>query len=488
MIISFKRNHTREDMEKLTDEKQLEENNFEKIRKGKLLEKKYVFPYELFENGSKVVIYGAGNVGRKIYQMAKIDKRVKIVGVVDRKADILNRTELPVMKVEELVNLDYDYILISVENQKVALEIKTELGELGISESNIKWLGSSCYKSEMEKEWEREKRELNKFMKQFIGNERKRFFLFMLPEHGNMGDYVIGYAEQLFLKKYFPEYDLISVTKNEWIFLYEDIKKLVHCEDVIFISGGGYFGNIWYDSSEICKEIVREFPQNQKIFFPNNLTYKEGISVDNQDLMEDLKWYKEQPNTHFFFRTYNSYEFCKEWLNCYYSPDIALSLKIKKEPNREATDILLCLRSDEEKSFGKTEELKSILDKCQRKYDQIDIHLKQYIAQDEGWDCLKNLIDIIQNHSVLITDRLHGMILATISNVPCIAFDNSTHKVSGVYEWLKDRENVRMVTANRIEDIDKILMEVEKISVSEYDGLPEAFDAMSEIIKRIIIL
>ena len=43
---------------------------------------------------------------------------------------------------------------------------------------------------------------------------------------------------------------------------------------------------------------------------------------------------------------------------------------------------------------------------------------------------------------LLITDRLHGMIIAALAGIPCLAFDNATHKVRGVFEWLRGLGNI----------------------------------------------
>lgn len=39
---------------------------------------------------------------------------------------------------------------------------------------------------------------------------------------------------------------------------------------------------------------------------------------------------------------------------------------------------------------------------------------------------------------LVITDRLHAMIFAAITETPCIAMDNKSKKVKGVYEWIRD--------------------------------------------------
>ena len=43
---------------------------------------RYIFPYHFFKQDSKVLIYGAGNVGKKLYENALKDKYVNIIGIV----------------------------------------------------------------------------------------------------------------------------------------------------------------------------------------------------------------------------------------------------------------------------------------------------------------------------------------------------------------------------------------------------------------------
>ncbi len=51
---------------------------------------------------------------------------------------------------------------------------------------------------------------------------------------------------------------------------------------------------------------------------------------------------------------------------------------------------------------------------------------------------VKRKIDEYAEASLVVTDRLHSMLIAAIAKTPCIAMDNLTGKVSGVYEWIKE--------------------------------------------------
>ena len=54
---------------------------------------------------------------------------------------------------------------------------------------------------------------------------------------------------------------------------------------------------------------------------------------------------------------------------------------------------------------------------------------------------------------VVITDRLHGMILSIITGTPCIVFGNNYHKVeSSYYSWFKDLEYVSFIQQKEIEN------------------------------------
>ena len=64
---------------------------------------------------------------------------------------------------------------------------------------------------------------------------------------------------------------------------------------------------------------------------------------------------------------------------------------------------------------------------------------------------LNKLLNLFCNSKLVITDRLHGMILCAITNTPCLALDNRNGKVSGVYEkWLKGKCSVNLVKPDDI--------------------------------------
>ena len=71
---------------------------------------------------------------------------------------------------------------------------------------------------------------------------------------------------------------------------------------------------------------------------------------------------------------------------------------------------------------------------------------------------------------VVITDRLHGMIFAAITETPCIVFNNYNHKVEGTYQWIQYLPYIRFV--NDVEDAEKHLHELLKIRYCKFDNEP----------------
>ena len=101
----------------------------------------YMFPWHLFKQGDRVVLYGAGEVGKGFYEQALRFPYVELVGIVDKKAGRMGMQGIPVKAIDNLTVWEYDYLLITVVNKVVAEEIKTELAEIGIPIEKILWDG-----------------------------------------------------------------------------------------------------------------------------------------------------------------------------------------------------------------------------------------------------------------------------------------------------------------------------------------------------------
>ena len=84
--------------------------------------------------GSKVIIYGYGNVGKSYKKQFERARDLKIVAISDKKYEGDG-----VIKPEEISSKVFDYIILALFNEKDADEAKTELIARGIEAGKIVW-------------------------------------------------------------------------------------------------------------------------------------------------------------------------------------------------------------------------------------------------------------------------------------------------------------------------------------------------------------
>lgn len=100
---------------------------------------KYKFPQYKIPEGSSLVLYGAGNVGRDYYTYITKTNKYHLSGWLDKRANVLRLKNDDIMPVESIKKMHYDYILISVMYKEIADEIKNELIGMGVDEQKILW-------------------------------------------------------------------------------------------------------------------------------------------------------------------------------------------------------------------------------------------------------------------------------------------------------------------------------------------------------------
>ena len=281
-----------------------------------------------------------------------------------------------------------------------------------------------------------------------------RFIICNAPNHKNYGDEAILMATQEFLKDYFPKYKQIKIYFHESIHNMKLIKKIVNKNDIIIISGGGYFG-LNRRVIEGQANIVQNFPNNHIIFFPCSILYKKKKKF--RKYKKYIKIFNKHKHLTLFTRGKKSYKIALKIfknITIYNSPDIVTRLNLKfLKKTKKRDGIMLILRKDE-----------LLLNNDNRKY--IKDLAKKYFSNkvferdsnafsipflsNRKKETLKFINDISEK-KLIITDRLHGMIFSIITNTPCIIFGNNYHKIrSSYYSWFKNVEYAIYINKNEI--------------------------------------
>lgn len=281
-------------------------------------------------------------------------------------------------------------------------------------------------------------------MKLDAKNSTPKTVLMLSPQYLNYGDHAIAVAEIECLNK------ILSPDKprdlNYSLFSYwpDKVEEYINPGDTIVVTGGGYMGNLWPDNHELTEHILRCFTDNRIIFAPQTLYYKES-SCANEEKARFATALMNHGNFFFFGRDQQS---CNQMAELGFvqgehfdlMPDFVLLMPDLFDLSLKSGNPAVCLRSDDEAKSGLSEEIEKILraniagkiDSIKMAQDHAEIPTafrKQFV---------KRKMQQFSDASVVVTDRLHGMIYAAYTGTPCVAFDNISRKVSGVYEWIKD--------------------------------------------------
>lgn len=92
---------------------------------------------EIKDLDGKVVIYGAGVFGEKVYDKLKTNKKIEKLYIVDKEWKNLNQKPFLVDNPETIVDINPDKIIISILNEKVCSNVGEYLIEIGVDDNKI---------------------------------------------------------------------------------------------------------------------------------------------------------------------------------------------------------------------------------------------------------------------------------------------------------------------------------------------------------------
>lgn len=98
-----------------------------------------VFPYEYINKDSKVVIYGAGRLGKEYVKQNAKHQFCDIVKWVDKRFEYITFENYEIESPDEIFDMEFDYIVIAIDVYEAALKVKNMLVDKGVEESKIIW-------------------------------------------------------------------------------------------------------------------------------------------------------------------------------------------------------------------------------------------------------------------------------------------------------------------------------------------------------------
>ena len=322
-------------------------------------------------------------------------------------------------------------------------------------------------------------------------------FIFLAADQNNLGDLAIRQAQEWFIQKLLPEHAVISITQADTYLYLKSIREQIASDDVIFLQGGGSFGDLYPKADYGRLFICRFFHDTHICSLPQTIFFS-NTSYGNWRKKINMRKINKQNNITIFAREKKSYTIAKDLfknVDIQLCPDIVLSLlplireKYKKD---KRSGIIITFRIDAEKQLSKQNEQRIIKyikgTNKNIEYADTDQGGERVAFTDSGFKKVERLLNQYASSELVITDRLHGMIFAAITGTPCIVLSNSNHKIEETYNsWLHDCNYIKFIKQFNIEDFKNHTTTLTSESFkSNYSLIKFSFDNLESYVRQVV--
>jgi len=298
---------------------------------------------------------------------------------------------------------------------------------------------------------------VNFFSSQNLKKEDSKVFIFLAANYSNLGDVAITYAQEKFIQNTLPNHKVVLIPINKTIEGIIFVKSILNASDCITIVGGGNFGDLYNQIEALRQLVITSFPHNKIISFPQTFDFSNSPK-GKKSLEKAISVYSKHSDLSFFVREQQSFELMQYHfpkVKVFLTPDIVLSLD-QSQPQMERNGVTLSLRADDEKLLT-FEQNESLINWAQQTFPNVsfyDTHInKGNLSEQQLEEELNKIWKQYKSSELVITDRLHGMIFAYITNTPCLVFLNNNHKISASYEWIKKQAPILLIKNFDLESI-----------------------------------
>jgi pyruvyl transferase EpsO len=288
---------------------------------------------------------------------------------------------------------------------------------------------------------------------------RRPFHYIDYPVHGNIGDLLIMHGTLAFFERYQLK---PRISAPEFSYNPGWIEK----DDVVLFHGGGNFGDLYtaFGMQALREMIVSTRRDNRIVVLPQTIHFGSA-----EERKRSARVFRLHPDVHLCVRDYASYEIALEFTDhVHLLPDMAHQLYPIVPQHTATTGALLISRMDDEKreagdgdiEYAAMTDWPLVVGDRERNIDFFRRAMRSTYRLGLGWNSNKllsrrwaaysgKLIDdairLFSRHNHIVTDRLHGHILACLMNKSSTVLDNSYGKNSSyVSAWTANSELVAL--------------------------------------------
>lgn len=306
---------------------------------------------------------------------------------------------------------------------------------------------------------------------------KKTAYLVASPTHENTGDAAIVLGVHSFLREHGYSY-VVEITTEEYWNYRRCIGRVMPRDALICLNGGGNMGDVYQLEETNRRTILGDFPNHRVVIFPQTIYY-----TDEQAQQDSVPYYNRE-NITITAREKTSYEMMKALYpraNVILAPDIVLSMNDHRHPHPRK-GIVICFREDREQLMT-NEARDTLVKKLQQSGYNVtntDMMYGASIPREKREQVVEDKKNIFARAELVITDRLHAMILCVISGTPCLVFGNNHHKIRGVYEWIKYLDYISFVqsTEEVLEKLEAFISRESRRYIPRMEDFKQLADAV----------
>lgn len=287
------------------------------------------------------------------------------------------------------------------------------------------------------------------------------------PIHANVGDHAQTLAVQQFLDHKYNDHSIVRIYRDDisekrLLWVADEAKE----GDLILLHSSGDFGSM-HDSPghhpgrlsypEVRRRLVGINPAAPIVNLPTTMYYEENergraCLAKDQAVFNDAKFTV-------LCREQVSLDTAQKNLDCksLFFPDFVFYLKPKRV-NLPRKGVMVILRNDKEAATS-NEQKQQVVEMMENLYQDVkvkDVMHESFTVPDFILEpYMDRVMEQFQERELIVTDKMHGMITAVITQTPCIALGGGIpHKISayqsfleGAVEFVKDVSEIEEAAA-----------------------------------------
>lgn len=278
-----------------------------------------------------------------------------------------------------------------------------------------------------------------------------------MPNHGNIGDQAIALAEEKYLKDIGID-ELFEVDQIGGIEELVYYKHVLPCDITVILHGGGNMGSLYKGFEFLRAADIQAFPHANIICMPQTADYANAEGRLLANYMRSV--YSSAHKVMMLARDERSYYSMRALfpsVEVRLTPDIVMTYKtpFAVTTAHKRNGALIAFRNDSESTLHPNtrdieEHLSEVgIDDVKLTDTSLRTGGKLNVRAADRESFVFSKLNEFSGARIVITDRLHGMVMSAITNTPCVAFNNKNKKVQALYEtWLKDCPFVEFVDSN----------------------------------------